>query len=344
MFSASLFAPFEFLDLCLGAITLVLLLRSRSLATYWPLIIASSWQLVPSLVLALVRQYRVFSAQHAYAIYFYTFWFMFACFAFTAGMLTYTIFNEALRPLKGLQSLGRIMFRWIVVISIALTISEAFGSARTYDAFVVTIVSEMERLSSIVVLGLIAFVVATVRPLGLTFRSRIFGVSLGLCVVTCANLWTNSSVFLRPQLYKGANLALIIASVMAHLIWVWYFAVPEPVRKFVLLPTTSPFHAWNLVSERMGYDPGYVAIGGVPPDSFADAEREIFERIAAQDNGRAPRLSEVSEQAAIPAGWSSATAEASERFSRAWDFRYTEEPGPRKLSVHAGAASEADRR
>ena len=118
---------------------------------------------------------------------------------------------------------------------------------------------------------------------------------------------------------------VIVASGAAHLIWIWYFAVPEPVRKFVLLPTTSPFHAWNLVAERMGYDPGYVAIGGVPPESFADAEREIFERIAAQDTGRAPRLAEVDPDLALPKGWSSATSEATERFSRAWDFRYEQE-------------------
>ena len=317
-----MFAPFEFLDLCLGAITLVLLLRSRSLAAYWPLLVVTTWQLVPALVLAGLREYRLFSAQAAYAMYFYTFWSLFACAAFCAGLLTYTIFKEALKPLKGLQSLGEIMFRWIFVISVAMAVSVAFTSSSSYYGTIVHVVDELQRLSGVVVLGLVAFVVTTVRPLGLTFRSRIFGVSLGLCVMTCANIWTNGYIFTNRGLYNASNLTLIVASGFAHMIWIWYFAVPEPTRKFLLLPTTSPFHAWNLVSERMGYDPGYVAIGGVPPESFSEAEREVFERIASQDSGRTPRLAEASGDASLPAGWTAATSEATERFNRAWDFRY----------------------
>ena len=338
MFSASLFAPFEFLDLCLGAITLVLLLRSRSLAAYWPMLVVSVWQIIPAVVLAVLRAHQVLPAQIAYELYLYTYWIVFACAAFCSGLVTYTIFNEALRPLKGLQSLGRIMFRWILLLSLALTLSAASASANSYDEVVVRVVYEILRISSIVVLGLVAVVAATVRPLGLTFRSRIFGVSLGLCVVTCANIWTIAYIFHNHGLYNSSNLTLILASCLAHMIWVWYFAVPEPVRKFVLLPTTSPFHAWNLVSERMGYDPGYVAIGGVPPESFADAEREIFERIAAQDSGRSPRLTEVSGEASLPKGWSTATAEATERFSRAWDFRYEHEPAAQEqAAAHSGS-------
>jgi hypothetical protein len=67
-------------------------------------------------------------------------------------------------------------------------------------------------------------------------------------------------------------------------IWIYYFAVPEPQRKFILLPTTSPFHRWNQISELLGHDPGYVAIGGIPPDAFAAAEIEVFHRASAKMN------------------------------------------------------------
>ncbi len=70
----------------------------------------------------------------------------------------------------------------------------------------------------------------------------------------------------------------LISSCVALCIWVYYFAIPEPKRKFILLPTTSPFHQWNQVSEMLGHDPGFVAIGGVAPEALAGAELEIFRR------------------------------------------------------------------
>lgn len=325
MLSVFSFSLVALVDLILGGLTILLLLRSKSLSAYWPMLVVALWQLVPVTALLLLRTYRIFTAQEAYAIYFYVYWGAFACAAFCSGMLTYTIFKETLRPLKGLQSLGRVMFRWILAITAAIVFSLVVEPTGSYDQTIVRVVSEMQRLSGIVVLGLVAFVVATVRPFGLSFRSRIFGVSLGLSVAVCANISTTGYLFLNSNMFSQSSLTLTLSDCVAQMIWIWYFAVPEPTRKFLLLPTTSPFHQWNLVSERMGYDPGYVAIGGVPPGSFSDAERAIFERIADQDNGRAERLNELSASPESLAGSAPQTLEATEHFNRIWNFRY--QPG-----------------
>ena len=334
MFSIEWTSPLGSLDLLLGIFTFVLMIRSRALRSYWPLLYIVLWQLIPYAAFLWLHAYQPFSVRICYTIYFYSYWSAFACAAVFSVLLTYSIFQEALKPLKGLQSLGHIMYRWVLGISFLVMVSSAAGSSGASGLPMIRVVSELMRLSGLLVLCLLIFVGFTIRPLGLSLRSRTFGVSIGMALAMVAYMLLTGPLFLRRSLYASGNTLMTAAGLASQLIWIWYFAMPEPQRKFLLLPTTSPFHQWNLVSERMGYDPGYVAIGGIAPEALSSSEREVFERIAAQDSGRAPRLAEVGESA-LPSGWSSATAEATERFSRAWDFRYTDEEAEKKQSAAA---------
>ena len=61
-------------------------------------------------------------------------------------------------------------------------------------------------------------------------------------------------------------------------IWTTYFAIPEPKRRMIVLPTTSPFLRWNQISLALGDEPGFVAVGNVTPEMFAPAEVEVMRR------------------------------------------------------------------
>ena len=52
--------------------------------------------------------------------------------------------------------------------------------------------------------------------------------------------------------------------------------MPEPARRMILLPTTSPFFFWNRISEILGDAPGQVAVAGFTPDMLAPAEVEML--------------------------------------------------------------------
>jgi len=69
---------------------------------------------------------------------------------------------------------------------------------------------------------------------------------------------------------------IVVAITM--LTWAGYFALPEPKRRIIVLPTTSPFLRWNQISLALGDSPGHVAVGGVPPELFAPAELEVMRR------------------------------------------------------------------
>ena len=68
------------------------------------------------------------------------------------------------------------------------------------------------------------------------------------------------------------------------MVWITYFLVPEPKRRMIVLPTTSPFLRWNQISLALGDEPGFVAVGGVHPEIFAPAEVEIMRRASLKMN------------------------------------------------------------
>jgi hypothetical protein len=114
--------------------------------------------------------------------------------------------------------------------------------------------------------------------MGLSYRSRIFGVSLGLGIMSTNDLVQSAWLTLNPDMSTAYNHVLGIVSCLVVGTWATYFALPEPKRRIVVLPTTSPYLRWNQISEALGDDPGYVAVGGVPPEVFAPAELEVMKR------------------------------------------------------------------
>jgi hypothetical protein len=130
------------------------------------------------------------------------------------------------------------------------------------------------------------FVCLAIRPLGLTFNSHIFGVCLGLGVSAATALiesaWLPTAS--AQSVYSPIYLRSGIASLIAVTIWIVYFAKPDPERRMVLLPTTSPFFVWNSISEALGDDPGHVAISGFKPDMLADAELEELSRSSRREH------------------------------------------------------------
>ncbi len=269
------------LEIVLTAAAVFLVLRARMFRVYWPMLPVMLWRLLPYSALALLRASHVLSASMAYHVYFLTFWISYTLGALTAIVLTYTIFEEAMRPLKGLKRLGTIIYRWAAFVSVALALSALLYKDPAIQDMTAFVAVQVQRSSSVIVLSLIAFVGFSLRPLGLSAKSRVFGLSLGLAFITLVSLVGSSSFFHQTDLFSAGSAEWTAAQCLALAVWVYYLSVPEPKRRFILLPTTSPFHAWNQISEILGHDPGYVAIAGVPPEAFAPAELDIFGKASA---------------------------------------------------------------
>jgi hypothetical protein len=224
------------------------------------------------------HSFRSLSHQAVYNLYFYVYWITFAVESILALIIVYSVFRLAMAPLKGLQTLGMLVFKWAASISVAVSLGNAFAPHMTGTTYLMAAVSQLQRTQSILTLCLLLFVCFAIRPMGLSYSSRIFGVSLGLGFMATNDLVQSAWLAFKPQMHTLYDLinGVVICAMLAT--WTAYFAIPEPKRRIIVLPTTSPFLRWNQISQALGDSPGFVAVGGVPPELFAPAELEVMRR------------------------------------------------------------------
>ncbi len=214
----------------------------------------------------------------AYNIYFYTYWVSFAVEALLWLMVVYSVYKLAMAPLQGLQKLGMLVFRWAAAIAAVVTIAMAFAPHANSHTMIIAVVTQLQQTASILTLCLILFVTFAIRPMGLSYRSRIFGVSLGMGIVSATSLVGSAWFSANPHFGGLLDTVTALGGFISVAMWATYFALPEPKRSIIMLPTTSPFLRWNQISLALGGSPGYVAVGSVSPEAFAGAELEMMRR------------------------------------------------------------------
>jgi len=273
--------------LALVSIGTIALFARKRLVTKYPLLISMlGVQLLAALFSTAILFYRHqlgLNIDIAYNILFYSHWSLFACQAVLQVLIIYNVFRNAMKPLEGLQELGKVIFRWVAGVSIIVSLAFAAGphsinADYSITSILATIITQIQQGVSVLTLCLLLFVTFSTKPLGLTYRSREFGIVCGLGVMSCTTLiqaaW--SSVAPSQSLYSPVVVFGIMGCIAAMGVWTVYFVMPEPERKMVLLPTTSPFFFWNRISEALGDSPGHVAIAGFRPDMLASAELEML--------------------------------------------------------------------
>ncbi|WP_433967547.1 hypothetical protein [Tunturiibacter gelidiferens] len=275
---------FEYLEPVLCGMLVIFLVRGKAVRQFGFLTALLCVRLTCAVIcLPLLYFSRHLIDRHlAYQVYFYVYWASYALEAILSLLVIYSIFKLAMAPLKGLQTLGMLVFRWVAAISIAVAIGVAVTPHLTGIKFMVTMITQLQQTSSILTLCLLLFVCFAIRPMGLSYRSRIFGVSLGLGLLAAVNLVNSAWITHYSSMYSTFSVINGIAVGLTLLVWSGYFAFPEPKRRIITLPTTSPFLRWNQISMALGDDPGHVAVGGIPPELFAPAELEVMRRASAK--------------------------------------------------------------
>jgi hypothetical protein len=288
-----------YLELVLCDAALCAIVLRKQWKYYWALCV---WLLLRAVsdslfaVIFYVAHASGLTKHQAYSIYFYSYWPSCAAESIMALIVVYSVFRLAMAPLKGLQTLGTLVFKWAAGISVAVALGSALTpDVKTGTAYLMSAISQLQRTEGILTLCLLLFVCFAIRPMGLSYSSRIFGVALGFGILSTNDLVQSAwLVIVNPIMYNTYNLinGVVICTVLAT--WFAYFAIPEPKRRLIVLPTTSPFLRWNQISQALGDDPGFVAVGGVPPDLFAPAELEVMRRASLKMVPALPMPSESS--------------------------------------------------
>jgi hypothetical protein len=297
-----------FTEVFVSLLTLALMTRKRLLRDFMFLaafLAVDTFENCISIPILFFRKGLGISKVLGYDIYFYSHWALFFVEYSLLLLVIYSVFRKAMKPLEGLHRAGKIVFRWIGGVSLALSLVMALGPHNSGREYIATLAGQMQQGISILILCLLLFVCFSTRYLGLTYRSQIFGVSLGLGIFATVSLvesaWFASSG--AQTVYSPVYLFSALGGCVALLTWGTYFAMPEPERKMILLPTTSPFFLWNRISEALGDEPGFVAIAGFKPEMLAPAELTVFTaaskrvRERADEEERAKRESETARMA-----------------------------------------------
>jgi len=140
---------------------------------------------------------------------------------------------------KRLQTIGLRIFGWVASIVVLSAMTSAFRPNLSDTQFMVSFTAQLLRSQSMVSVMFLAFLCFAIRPMGLWFRSRIFGVSLGLGLSAITDLVEPALLASSWQLHTYYNLINGLVRCVTVTIWLIYFALPEPPRRNLDMPPGS---------------------------------------------------------------------------------------------------------
>lgn len=209
------------------------------------------------------------------AFYFYVYWAVYLASAFLLIFVCIEIFRSALSAFPGLLKFGTVIFRWAILASIIVSLSTVSFEHRGI-LVIPEIAYRLMRSVSIVELCLLAFLCMSMNALHLTVRDMAFGTALVFGVMSSSDFilaafWTPYTTLTAPVQFVSEAVLLLSLG-----IWTAYCALPEPVRRPVVLPVNSTIYRWNEIASALGHSGTQVAVPQ-PANSFflTDVEQVV---------------------------------------------------------------------
>jgi hypothetical protein len=207
--------------------------------------------------------------------YFFTFWALYIVSTALLFFVCIEIFRSALSAFSGLMKFGLIIFRWTILVSAVVTVSTVPILHRGFG-FIPDIANAMMHSVSLLELCLLAFLCLCMNALKLSVRDMAFGLALGFGAMAANDfvatlLISHSTSLTAPMQFAYEGVLLLGLG-----IWIAYCALPEPVRKPVVMPVNSTVYRWNEIASALGHTGTQVAVQQ-PATSFflSDVEKVV---------------------------------------------------------------------
>ncbi len=261
--------------------------KSRIYPAFWQFLLFCVATQSIQLVDATLNGLRLISGVHAYYVYFYVYWVAFGVGAILMLRVLHEMFRHAVRSIPGVQKLGEPIFFWAISISVILAFASGVTPHTSGMSLLLASAQVLARSQSVLALCMLAFLAFASSTLGVSFRSRIFGVVFGFGIIALNNL-INSVIIGKNSLSLGSLAELVHEAIYlgALTLWAGYFVQPEPARRLVTMPVTSPLMRWNDIAQTLGNPAGQVAVSY--PPSFMSDVFDLVENVMGP-NGRPQR-------------------------------------------------------
>jgi len=199
-------------------------------------------------------------------VYFFSYWAVYIASAVILYFICLEVFRSALSAVPGLLKFGIVIFRWAVLVSIIVTFSTVTFS-RSGLVAITDVAMALMRSVSLLEICLLAFLCLSMNALRLSVRDMAFGLSLGFGVMASddfllVSLSSRFASLTAPLQFAYEGIILVSLGT-----WVAYCAMPEPVRKPVVVAVNSTIYRWNEIASALGHTGTQVAVQQ-PANSF----------------------------------------------------------------------------
>jgi hypothetical protein len=270
----------------LMVVAMIALLRSREQRRFPALFAYIALRLSSNVVLQLLLQlHRVtgISEKSAYAVYFYTYWLSYVAGAVVIFLVIQEMFQSSMAPFPGLKWLGTISFRWAACLSFVIAAAALLVPGGKGDRFILSLVAQMMRCESLFILSLLLFLMLAAGKLGLSYRSRVFGVSFGFGIMAASDLIVSAAFLHFGHNMMSSTLSVVntSSSLLTLGVWSGYFLQREPDRKVPVLDSSSPLARWNEIATTLGNSGPRVPVLPAAPASnfFLQDVEKVVDRI-----------------------------------------------------------------
>jgi hypothetical protein len=244
--------------------------RFPAMGTYLALRVAST----PVMLAMLWVQSQPWGRNY-FAVYFFAYWAVYIASAVLLFFICMEVFRSALSSFSGLMRFGIVIFRWAVLASVIVTFS-SIPFAHRGILIIPDIAAGLMRSVSILELCLLGFLCLSMNALRLPVRDLAFGISLGFGVMSTNDLVQSVMVSKFTSLTAPWQFVYESLILVALGTWVTYCALPEPVRRAVVMPVSSTIYRWNEIASALGHTGTQVAVQQ-PANSFflTDVEKVV---------------------------------------------------------------------
>ena len=208
----------------------------------------------------------------SYSFYFYAYYFNIALCVLISFAVLQEIFKDAFRPYEALRDLSVILFRWSALVVLLVGVMWAINTAhKSENGTVIDAILLAERSVRMMQCGLVFFLLLFSEYLGISRRSLLFGISLGLGLFAAVNMLVATGMthhgILSHATLRHINSA---AYLMAVVLWLVYTLAAAPSASKVA-EAVMRSKDWNSALEDARVQPG--------ADSLLDTMDRTVERL-----------------------------------------------------------------
>lgn len=187
-----------------------------------------------------------------FPFYFYPYWAVYIASAIVLFFVTLEIFRSVLSAFSGLMRLGTVVFRWVALVSAVASLG-SISYTHPSIALIPDFALALMRSVSILELCLLAFLCLCINALQLSFRDLTVGFGFGFGLMSANDLIFAALIPGNSSLTAPLQFAYEGVMLVALGMWVVYCAMPERVRKPVVMPANSTIYRWNEIAAALGH-------------------------------------------------------------------------------------------